>query len=136
MKTIESKLIVTGILFLLMLVTGVVVKKAGKPYPVVLLSIHKIISLLAAVSAVLTVIQLYRQVESGFWVWLLMVVSGLVFMLSFSSGTILSIEKKEAGDAAQQEAEEAPMKRMHRVAPILATVLIALTFFLMYKGWI
>ncbi|MCF8360853.1 MAG: hypothetical protein K9H26_19030 [Prolixibacteraceae bacterium] len=132
MKTVEMKLIATGVLFFLMLITGVFVKKAGKPYPVFLLSIHKILSLLAAVATVITVVQMYKKVDASFWIWALMVITGLFFLLSFTSGTILTTDKDNSGQKEKTENEAEPMKRMHVIAPILTTILAALTFFLMY----
>ena len=130
MKTIESKLIITAALFLIMLFTGGILKKKGKPYPMFLLSIHKICSLLGAVGVVLSVIQLYKGIDASFLFWILIVVSGIVFLLSFSSGTILTIEKK--GKAYSPASQEEPMKNMHKVAPVVATLLIAVTLVLMY----
>ncbi|MBN1924781.1 MAG: hypothetical protein JW798_02995 [Prolixibacteraceae bacterium] len=131
METIESKLIVTGSLFLIMLITGVIVKKAGKPYPFLMLSLHKIFSLLAGIAAIITVIQLYKNTSATFWIWVLMIVAVITFLLSFSSGTILTVEKKGTNEKETSEKEE-PMKKMHVIAPLLTTLLTALIFYLMY----
>ena len=107
-------------LFLLKFLFGVLLTRSGKPYSVVMLALHKIISLLTVVLIGMTVYNLRRDVgliavEVG-----AIIVTGLLFVLTIATGGLLSTDKPA----------HAAITIVHRVVPFLAVLFTAVTIYL------
>lgn len=93
MKTLDLRIVVTGVLFGLTLAFGVWLSHAGKPYNSMLFNIHKLTALAAVIAAGVTV----RHLGSGLDVEALalaaIVLTGLLVLGLFVSGALLSIGK-------------------------------------------
>ena len=92
MKTLESKLIVSGILFLLMIITGIVLSRNGKPYGTGLVTLHKLFSIAALVVVILAFAQQMKAAPNPLWT-LMAVIAGVLFIAAIASGALLTGEK-------------------------------------------
>lgn len=108
MNVIQISILSAGF-FLLILATGFWVKRLGKPYPTLVLNIHKLIALGAVVYLAITAARISKadplttaQVAS-------LVLSAVLFVGTIVSGGLASIDKPMA---------VIPLK-IHRVSPYL-----------------
>jgi len=119
MNTSVSRIVVVGVLFLLTVACGVWLSHAGKPYSSLLFNIHKLIALGAVVVTGLTVYQARAAVTLGSAALITVVAAGLLCVALFVSGALLSIGQPDA----------AAILIVHRVAPWLVVVAVALTLY-------
>ena len=122
MNTLTSKLAVSSVLFLLTLVSGVAVSKAGRPLNSGLFAIHKIV----AVSMIIIIIIAARQFfKSGNTAVLLelttLILTGLFFLSLVVTGGFLSFEM----------ALPSVVLKVHQVAPVLFLATSVLTVYLL-----
>lgn len=124
MNQLTTRIIITGVLLLFTLITGVWLSSLGRPMNGLLFNVHKLISLGAVVFLVIVVNQLRK--EAGFSPIALgvSVITGLLFLSLFVSGALLSIEKTA----------NPSILLVHRVAPLLAAAVTALTILLLTNG--
>jgi uncharacterized membrane protein YadS len=115
------KFIAPGIAFLLTLAFGVWLSHSGKPYNGILFNIHKLIALGAAI---LTAGQLFRVLkDTGIQVVpiLLIVIAVACVVALFATGALMSMEKMSYQVTLT----------IHRLAPILAVIAMAVTVYLL-----
>ena len=93
METILAKSIIVSVLTLITIISGILLRKAGKPYKAGIFLAHK----LAVAGTVVFVILIYNQhfhllsfQGTGL---VLFVISSLIFLVSFITGAFLSFEK-------------------------------------------
>jgi hypothetical protein len=109
-----------GLLYLLIFVSGIRLSRSGKPYAVILLAIHKLISLAAAALLVVTMVQAHRAANLDARELAAGAVTGLFFLGTIVSGGLLSIDRPVP----------AAIETAHRIAPLLTVLSTAATFFL------
>lgn len=115
-----TRLAITGLLFLLKLLSGYWLSRSGKPYNVGISTVHKLLSLATVVSIALTVRYLRQGVGlSGAQIGVL-VVTGLLFLTAIGTGGLLSADKPAP----------AAISIIHKVAPYLTVVSTAVTIYL------
>jgi hypothetical protein len=124
MSASVSRIVVTGLLFLFTLASGVWLGSAGKPYPTGIFSIHKLIALGAVISTVVTINHLRTGVDVKAVVVGAIVVTGLLFLALFVSGAVLSIGKPN----------HVAILTIHRIAPLLVVISTAMTMYLLVGG--
>jgi hypothetical protein len=93
MNTIPSFAIFIVIFFLAIFITGFWTHRTVKPYPVLLLTVHKLVSLGALVYLGVT----FFQVERGETTWMAGIVAGLAFLSLIGSGSLLSANRPMPG---------------------------------------
>ncbi len=96
MKTLESKLIVSGILILLMIITGILLTRSGKPYGTGLVTLHKLFSIAALVVVILAFVQQMKAAPNPLWTYLA-ILAGVLFIAAIASGAFLTAEKTMPG---------------------------------------
>jgi uncharacterized membrane protein YhiD involved in acid resistance len=113
--------IVVGLLFLFIFLSGIWLSRAGRPLNVAISTLHKLISLAAGVTLLVTVYQRNRTVPLSPTEWIAIVVTGLCFLGNVVSGGLLTSEK--------------PMPvvvlRVHQVVPVLTVLSTAATLYLL-----
>jgi hypothetical protein len=113
--------LVAGLFFLLILLSGVRLSRAGRPLNVGISTIHKLISLAAGVFLLVTIYQRNEVVPLRVTEWNVIVVTGLCFAGTVASGGLLSSEK--------------PMPvvvlRVHQVVPVLTALASGVTLYLL-----
>ena len=124
MNPTASKLIVTGLLLLFTLLSGVWLSHSGRPYNTVIFTIHKLIALGAVIFTVVTVQQLHTGVDTRALTIGVIVITGLLFLSLFASGALLSIGKPD----------HIAILTIHRVAPLLAVIATAATMVLLVSS--
>lgn len=112
-----------GLLFLLMILSGVWLTHTGKPYSPVLFNVHKILSLAAVVLAGIQAYSLFRQASTGSLETTLLILAAVLFLILIITGGLLS-EDLKVYDL---------LRSVHRITPVLAIVLTVVVFYLFLK---
>lgn len=123
MTTNQPRILYTIAFFLLIFVTGFWLSRSGRPYGVLLLTVHKLLSVGAVVFLTVVIVRVNRSVGLGSREWIVAIVTGLLFLGTIATGGLLSATK--------------PMPelvhRLHQVAPFLTLVSMAATLYLLFK---
>ena len=119
MNASVSRIVLSGVLFLLTIACGVWLSHAGKPYSSLLFNIHKIIALGTVIVTAITVYQARAAVTIGSLTFVASAATGLLCVALFVSGALLSIGQPDA----------AAILIVHRVAPWLVIITAALTLY-------
>lgn len=104
--------VITGLFFLLIFLSGIGLKRAGRPINVGISTVHKLISLTAGVFLLVTVYQGNRVVPLSANEWTALVIAGLCFAGTVASGGALSFDKPMP----------AAVSRVHQIAPVLTVL--------------
>lgn len=123
MTTYPPKLLISAGLFILIFAFGYWVSHAGKPFPVFLLTIHKLASLAAIVLLTMEVVQQHKVAPLAGVIWTLFICTALLFVVTILTGGFISMEK------------EMPtiLTTIHHLAPYLTLVSTAATIYLLVK---
>ena len=119
----QSTVLVAGIFFGLILLSGIWLKRSGKPYSVIVLTIHKLISLAAVGFLARAVVQMNRTAPLGATGLALAVATGVMFLTTIVTGGLVSIDRPVP----------AAVKTLHRVTPILTALSTGLTLILLLR---
>ncbi len=93
METILTKTIIVSVLTLITIISGILLRKAGKPYKAGIFTIHKLAIVAVFIFVVLIYIQ-HLQFFSFQGIGLaLFILSSFIFLASFGTGAVLSFEK-------------------------------------------
>ena len=111
----------TALLFVVIVLSGHWLSRAGKPYNVLVLAIHKLISLAAVILLVTTMVRSNRVGALSATALIAGVVSGLFFLSLIATGGLLSSELQTP----------AVVSKLHRVAPYLTILSTAVTLYLL-----
>ena len=121
MSGTESRFAGAGLFFLLIFLSGIWLSRSGRPLSGVLLTIHKLISLAAAVFLVVTVYQMNQVATLSGMEVVAVVVAGLLLLGTGIIGGLLSTDKPLPG----------AMLRLHQIGPILTVLSSAATLYLL-----
>ena len=122
MNTLVSRLVLPGSLALLTMASGFWLSNSGKPYSTLIFTIHKLIALAAIIATAVTINQLHKTAESGQALEIgAIVITALMFLCLLASGALMSILKQVP----------AGISTIHHVAPYLAVISSAATFYLL-----
>jgi hypothetical protein len=119
MGIVETQLMVAGILFALILLSGFWVSRSGRSYNALALAVHKLISLGTVALLVVAVVRTHRSVGLDLTTWAVSGVAVVLFFATIATGGMLSTEVRTP-----------PMvKRLHHITPYLTILAsgIALT---------
>lgn len=121
---VAAKFVAPAGVFLLTLVFGFWLSRAGKPYNGVLFNLHKLIALAAVV---ITAIQVYGSLKAAQLQLLpivLLALAGLAVVALFVTGALMSADKFVYG----------VLRLIHNVAPFVAVISVALAIYLLSRG--
>ena len=121
MNIFASKTVLPGLLFLFTIGSGFWLSHSGKPLNTVIFTIHKLIALATVIFTVSLIYGLLKNVDPKAAMLTLMVVSGLLVVLLFVTGALLSIGKPA----------NTLVLATHRIAPYLAVLSIAATMYML-----
>ena len=119
----QSTILVAGIFFGLIFLPGIWLKRSGKPYSVIVLTIHKLISLTAVGFLAKAVVQTNRTAPFRTTELTLAVATGVMFLTTIATGGLVSIDRPVP----------AAVKTLHRVTPILTALSTGLTLILLLR---
>jgi FtsH-binding integral membrane protein len=116
----NTTFIIVGLAFVFILLTGFLLSRKGKPYNVILSSIHKLISLAVLVYIIVIVVQTNRLTPISSLEIAASVVTVLLFVALIATGGILSAAKTIPRT----------IQIIHRILPYLAILSTAATLYL------
>ena len=111
------------VLFVVKFATGLWPSRADKPYNVLLLTVHKLISLLTVALIALAVRQLRQGVGLSAAEIIAIVVTGLLFLFSIASGGLVSTDKPA----------HIVFSIAHKVTPFLTVLSTAVMAYLLWN---
>jgi hypothetical protein len=121
MNPTQLRVLVAGLSYLFIFLSGFWLSKSGKPYNVIVLTIHKLISLAAVVALVIVMIQSNQVAALSAIELIAGVVTGLFFLGLMVTGGLLSTDKPMP----------AVVLRLHQIAPYLTVLSTAATLYLL-----
>lgn len=119
MSPVWVKILSLVFLFLMIFASGFWLAGSGKPYHVILLTFHKLISVGLFVFLLLTILKNNRVKPLGLGIFMLCLVAGLLFLAAIVSGGLLSMEK----------AMPSFVLYLHRITPFLSILGVTVLFF-------
>lgn len=124
MSTAQVRVVGTGLLMVVILLSGLWVSRSGKPYSTFPFTIHKLAGLAVGVLLGLIVYQTHKVAPLGAAETTAIVVTVLCFVGTVAAGGVLSVAK------------EAPamVLRSHQIMPVLAVLSSAGTLYLLLSG--
>ena len=121
MSTVQLRVVGAGLCFLIVFLSGIWLSRSGKPFNSIVLTIHKLVLLAAAVFLVVTVYQINQVATLSGSEVIAGVVTGLLFLGTGIAGAILSTGRP--GPAA--------ILRNHRITPFLTVLSTVVTLYLL-----
>ena len=121
MGTTKLSVLGAGLFFLLIFLSGFWLSRSGKPYSVIILTIHKLIGLAAGVFLVMTVYRIHRVAPLSPVEITAIVVTVLFFAGNVATGGLLSTDKTMP----------AVILRLHQITPYLTVLSTAVTLYLL-----
>ena len=129
MHTIQSRVVVAGLFFLFIFLSGYWLSQLGKPYHTLVITLHKLIGLAAGVFLVLTVIRTHQAAPLSGLEIAAVVITALIFVGTVAAGGLLSIDAAGGLSGISQ-----PVRQLiavaHRLFPFLAVLSTAMTLYL------
>jgi hypothetical protein len=119
----DSKIIVTGVLFLLTIISGIWLHNTSMPLNTLIFTIHKLLALAAVIFTAIAIYNLCKNVEIKTIILILIIIAGLSLLALFISGALLSIGKP-AGSV---------ILTVHNIVTILAVFSTAVTIYLLVR---
>lgn len=124
MNADQLRVVGAGLFFVAIFASGYWLSRSGKPYSVIILTAHKLISLAAVVFLVIAMIQSNQVAALGAIELVAGMVTGLFFLSLIATGGLLSSDKQMP----------VIVSRLHRVAPYLTVISTAVTLYLLQSG--
>ncbi len=121
MGTNQLQVVGAGLFFLFIFLTGYRMSRSGKPYSVVVLAIHKLISLAAVVLLVITLYQMNQAAGLSAAELIAGVITGLFLLGTMATGGLLSTAKPMP----------AIVHTLHKITPFLTVLSNAVTLYLL-----
>jgi len=113
--------LITAGLFLVIFILGYVMNRSGKPYSVLLLTVHKLISLGILVYLIVTVVQVNKVAQLTGLEMAAVIAAVVFFVAAIATGGLVSVDKPMP--------EFVPW--LHKIIPYLALVSSAASFYLL-----
>ena len=114
-------IVVAGLVFVVIFASGYWLSRAGKPYNVIVRTVHKLISLAAVVFLIIFMIQSNRAAALSAMELVAGVVTGLFFLGLMATGGLLSVDKQMP----------AIVLKLHQIAPYLTVAAAVVTLYLL-----
>ena len=124
MSTAHTRVLATGALLVLVLLSGLWTSRAGKPYKTFPFTIHKLAGLAAGILLGIIVYGANQVAPLGLLEIAAIVVTVLLFAGTVVAGGLLSV-KEQASTA---------ILRLHQVLPVFSLLAAAATLFLLLQG--
>jgi hypothetical protein len=124
MGTLQLRVIGEGLFFLIILLSGIWLRNAGKPYNNIILTPHKLLSVATAILLFWTIRQMNQATHLGTTALFASVITGLLFLGCIVSGALVTTDLSLP----------AIVSKMHKVIPYLTVLSTAATlYFLVYQ---
>jgi hypothetical protein len=120
MSNVQSRAVAAGLFFLFIFLSGLWLSHSGRPLNVIILTIHKLVSLAAIAFLVITLSQINRVAPLGATELTVSIITGVFLLGTIATGGLLSTGKPMP----------AVILTMHQVIPILTLLSTTATLFL------
>lgn len=120
MNGIQSKAIITGIWFVLIFLSGFWLSRSGKPYPVLVLALHKLITVGTIIYLAINLARANSSTPLGGRPVAALTLTVACFLIMLATGGLLSVDK----------AMPAIANRIHQILPYLTVVSAGITVYL------
>ena len=119
MSTVQLRVVGAGLCFLFVFLSGMWLSRSGKPFNSIVLTIHKLVSLAAAVFLVVTVYQIDQVATPSGTEVIAGVVTGLLFLGTGKPvpAAILRKHQSAGSDRALHRREPVPTAMLHVRVP-------------------
>jgi hypothetical protein len=121
---VTTRAIIVSVLFLFIFASGYWLRRAGRPLNPGISAVHKLISLVAGITLLVTIYQRSRLVPLNATEWVAIVVAGLCFLALVATGGLLSSE----------EPRPVALLRVHQIVPFLTLLSSVATLFLVLES--
>ena len=121
MGTDLLRVVGAGLFLFVIFLTGFRLTRSGKPYSMIVLTIHKLISLAAVIVLAITMVQINQVARLSATELAAGVVTGLLFLGTMATGGLLSLGKPMP----------AVILRLHRITPYLTVLSTAVALYLL-----
>jgi hypothetical protein len=120
---ITLKLTGLGILFLLIIISGIWLTKTGRPYQNNVFNAHKLISLLAVVLGTIMVYNLQKGMEISALTTSFMIIAAILFIVLIITGGLLNLDKPFYDT----------LRITHRILSPITIILTVVVFYFLLK---
>ena len=111
-------MIIAGIFFLFILLSGFWLSRSGKPYNGLIFNIHKLIGLGAGIYLVRTVYMTHQAAPLSPTQWTAIIVTVLLFLFAVAAGGLLSI-LADGGLENMGQPQRRSIETVHKITPYL-----------------
>lgn len=101
-----------GLCCVVVFLSGFGLSEAGKPYGTLIFSVHKLVAMAGLISLGVATVRSHRLAKLSAPVWFSVVVSGMLFLSTIATGSLLSIGK----------AMPAIVRSLHQTTPYLTAL--------------
>jgi hypothetical protein len=116
-----TKFTTPGLAFILTLIFGFWLSKAGKPYNGILFNLHKLIALGTVILTTMWVYNVVKNTAPNVLIVILIVITGICVVALFASGAFMSIGNLNYD----------VMRTIHNIAPVAAVMAMGLVVYLL-----
>jgi len=109
------------VFFLLIFLSGFWLSRGERPYGVLLLTVHKLLSITVVLFLTVIIAQINKSIGLGSLEWIAIVVTGIMFIGTIATGGLLSTAKLMP----------ALVHQLHQITPFLTLASTALTLYLL-----
>lgn len=120
MNAYQSKWVITSVLFLLVFVSGFWISRSGKPYPILLFTLHKLAGLGVLVFLALQFSKAHQAAPLNAVQIAIMALAALCFITLIATGGLSSVEK----------VMPAAVRKSHQILPYLAVLTAGASLYL------
>lgn len=121
MGIFQPEVVVTGLAFLFVFLSGIWLSRTGRPLNVAISTLHKLISLATGVYLIVTIHQQNKMAPLDENAWLTIVVTGICFLAMVATGGLLSNDKQMP----------TAVLRVHQIVPVLTVLSTAAILYLL-----
>ena len=90
MTSFETSLVIIGIIFLFIIVTGIWLKRKNPPYPSGIVNLHKFLSLGTFVFLIITIYPIQKEKGVYSLDWLFIIITLVSIIAAFTTGALLT----------------------------------------------
>ena len=123
MTTVESKVILSGLLLLLSIIFGIWLSHAGKPLNQFIFTVHKLLALATVIFAGIVIFNQHKNLDINALTMTLIVFIAVFFLTLFVTGVLLSFEKPLPGIVLF----------IHKIASVLITIMAIISIHLLAR---
>lgn len=116
------RIIATGVLFVFVFLSGLWVSSSGRPINTIILTIHKLIALGTLLLIGVTIYQINQVAPLTAVTWIVVVITGLLFVATIIVGGLLSLEQPVTA-----------VSIVHKVGPFLTVASTIVTMYLLTR---